>query len=91
MNQKNSNHLVRELKWLDAKEPDPSIIKIWELRGRNVKEELHTPSMKPPSPGPVHVQSTAQTLDNNTSAYNHQLTKVPQHQLPQFYPSPFPI
>ena len=31
--QKNSNKVVRELKWLDAKKHDPSIINIWELRG----------------------------------------------------------
>ena len=29
--QKNSNQVVRELKWLDAKESDPSIINIQEL------------------------------------------------------------
>ena len=39
--QKNSNQVVRELKWLDGKEPDPSILNIWELRGRNVNEKLH--------------------------------------------------
>ena len=44
--QKNSNQVVRELKWLDAKEPDPSIVNMQELRGRNVSEELHTPSIR---------------------------------------------
>ena len=46
------------------KEPDPSIINVWELRGRNVNEELHSPSIRPLSPGPVCVQNTVQTLDN---------------------------
>ena len=41
--EKNSNQVVRELKWLDVKEPDPSSSNIRELRGRNVNEELHTP------------------------------------------------
>ena len=43
--QKNSNQVVRELKQLDAKEPDPSKINVWKLRGRNVNDELHTPSI----------------------------------------------
>ena len=63
MDQKNSNQVVRELKWLDEKEPDPSIINVHELRGRNVNEELHAPFIKPLPPGPVHVQSTVQTAD----------------------------
>ena len=46
------------------KEPDPSIIFMQELRGRNVNEELHTPSIKQLPPGPIHVQGTVQTLDN---------------------------
>ena len=62
--QKNSNKLVRELKWLDGKEPDPSIINIQELRSRNINEELHAASIRPLPPGPVHVQNTVQTLDN---------------------------
>ena len=41
--QKNTNQVVRELKWLDAKEPDPSLLNLRQLRGRNVNEELHTP------------------------------------------------
>ena len=46
--QKNSNQVVRELKWLDVKEPDPSIINVWEWRGKNINEELHTPSIRLP-------------------------------------------
>ena len=34
-----------------------------ELRGRNVTEELHAPSIRPLLPGPEHVQSTVQILD----------------------------
>ena len=59
----NSHQVVRELKWLNAKEPVPSIINIQELRGRNVNEELHTPSIGTTMLGPIHVQSTVQTLD----------------------------
>ena len=67
--QKNSNQVVK-LKWLDAKEPDPSLINVQELRGRNVKEELHTSSISPLPPGPIGVQST---LDKKTLAYHPDL------------------
>ena len=40
--QKNSKQVVRELKQLGMKEPDPSSLNVRELRGRNVNEELHT-------------------------------------------------
>ena len=46
--QKNMNQVVRELKWLDVKEPDPYLLNVRELRGRNVSEELHTPSIQQP-------------------------------------------
>ena len=49
--QKNTNQVVRELKWLDAKEPDPSSLNVRELKGRNVNEELHTPSVRQQPPG----------------------------------------
>ena len=73
--QKNSNQVVRELKWLDVKEPDLSIINIQELRGRNVNEELHASSIRPLPPGPVYVQGTVQTFNKKTSAYHHQSVK----------------
>ena len=60
--QNKSNQAVRELKQLDAKEPDPSIINIWQLRGRNVNDELHTHSIRQPPPGPICVLRTEQTL-----------------------------
>ena len=64
MAEKNSNQAVRELNQLDAKELDPSIINMWELRGGNVNEELHTPYIGPLLPsGLVHVQTTVHTLD----------------------------
>ena len=53
--QKNSNKVVRELKWLDAKEPDPTSLNVRKLTGRNVKQELHTPSIRQPPPGPICV------------------------------------
>ena len=55
--QKDSNQLARELKQLGVKEPDPSNLNKWELRGRNVYEELKTPSMRSPSPGLINVHS----------------------------------
>ena len=51
-NQKNSNQVVTEMKWLDSKEPDPSSLNVRELRGRNVSEELHTPSIRQLLPRP---------------------------------------
>ena len=64
--QKNSNQVMRELTWLDAKESDPSSLNVWELRGRNINEELHTPSLGQPPLGPICVQSTVQTLDKKS-------------------------
>ena len=61
--QKYSNQVVRELKWLNAKEPDPSIINVPELRGRNVNEEICIPSIRQPPPGPICIQGTTQTFD----------------------------
>ena len=75
--QKNSNQVVREFKWLDAKEPVHSIINVWALRGRNVNEELHTPSIRQLCPGPIHVQSRVQTLDMKNLTYHPQLAKYP--------------
>ena len=63
--QKNSNQVVRELKWLDVKEPDPYLLNVRELRGRNVNTELHTPSIRQSAPGPIHAQSTVQNLEKN--------------------------
>ena len=57
---KNSNQVVRELKWLDVKEHYPSSLNISELRGRNVNEELHTPSIWQPPQGPIY---TVQNLE----------------------------
>ena len=42
--EKNSKQVVTELKQLDAKGPDPSLLMVRELRGRNVNKESHTPS-----------------------------------------------
>ena len=60
--QKNQNQVVRELKWLDVKEPDPSIINVQELRSRNFNEELYTPSIRQPPCGPIHAPGTIKTL-----------------------------
>ena len=53
--QKNSNKLARELKQIDAEEPDPSTLNVRELKGRNVNEELHTSSIRQPPPGVICV------------------------------------
>ena len=75
--QKNSNQVVRELEWLDVKEPDPSIIKIWELRGRNINKELHTPAIRHPPQAQLCVQSTVQILDKKHLSLPPQSAKVP--------------
>ena len=63
--QKNTNQVVRELKQLDAKEPNPSSLNIRELRGRCVNEELHILSIRQPPPGPIRVHSTVQNSVKN--------------------------
>ena len=63
--QKNANQVVRELKQLDAKEPDPSLLNVRELRGRNANEELHIPSIRQLPPGPICVHSTVQNIEKN--------------------------
>ena len=52
-----NNQVVRELKQLDAEEPDPSSLNVRELRGRSVNEELHTPSIRQPTLGLIHMHS----------------------------------
>ena len=63
--QKNSNQVVRELKQLDSRKPDPSLLNIREMTGRNINEELHIPSIRQPHPGPIHVLSTVHNLEKN--------------------------
>ena len=87
--QKTSNQVVRELKLLDVKEPDPSSLNVRELRGRNVNEELHTPSIRQLPPGPMHAQSIVQNWEKNISAYHPQSVEVPKHQLVKFPPFQF--
>ena len=58
-----NNQIVRELKWLDAKESDPSSLNVQELRGRNVNEELHMPSIRQPSPGSINIHITVQNVE----------------------------
>ena len=50
----------RELKRLDAKEPDPSSLNIREQRGRSINEELHMSSIRQPPPGPICVHGVIQ-------------------------------
>ena len=60
--QKNSNQVVRELIWLDVKEPGPSSLNVRELRGRNVNEELNT-LHKTATQGRICVHSAVQNLE----------------------------
>ena len=63
--QKNLNQVVRELKELDVKEPDPSSLNVKELRGSNVNEEFHIPSIRQPLAGTICVQSTVKKFRKN--------------------------
>ena len=57
---KQTNQVNRECKRLEAKETDPSLLYVRELRGRSVNEESHIPPIRQPSPVPTHVHSTIQ-------------------------------
>ena len=52
---KQNNQVARGLKQFGVKEPDPSSLNVRELRHSSVNEELHMPSIRHPSPGPIHV------------------------------------
>ena len=54
-----NNQVVREPKWLDAKEPDLSSLNVRELSGKSVSE-LHMPSIRQPPQGPIHVHGAIQ-------------------------------
>ena len=60
-----NNQVARELKWLDAKEPNPSSLNVRKLRRRSVNEEFHMPSIRQPPQGPKHVHSTVQNSNVN--------------------------
>ena len=45
---KQSNKLTKELKQLEAKETDPSLLHIRGLRDQNVNEESNVPPIKEP-------------------------------------------
>ena len=57
---KQTNQVNRELKRPEAKETDLSLLHVRELRGKKVNEELHTPPIRQPSPGPTHLHSITQ-------------------------------
>ena len=67
-----NNQVVRELKLLDTKEPDPSLLNAGELRGRSVSEKLHAPSIRQSPPGPICVHSTVKNLEKEVFAFHHQ-------------------
>ena len=60
-----NNQVARELGPLDVKEPEPSSLSVRELRDRNINEELHTPSIRQPSPGQIHVHGAVQNSKIN--------------------------
>ena len=41
------------------------VTNVRELKGRNVSEELHNPSIRQPPPGPICVHSTVNNLEKN--------------------------
>ena len=51
-----------ELKWLEEKETNPSLLYVRELKGKNVNEDSHTLPIRQPSPGPTHVHGATQML-----------------------------
>ena len=57
---KQTNQVNRELKWLEEKETNCSLLYARELRGRNVNEESHRSPIRQPSPGPTHVHGATQ-------------------------------
>ena len=69
--QKNANQVIRELKWFDVKDPDPSSLNVSELRDRNVSEELHTTFIRQPTQGLIHVHSTIQNLEKKIIFTSH--------------------
>ena len=68
--QKNSNQVVRELKWLDVKETYPSIINVLELTDRNANEELHTSSM-------ISIINVLELTDRNANEQLHTSSITP--------------
>ena len=76
-----NNQVATELKWLDAKELDPSSLNIRELRGRCVNEELHTPSIRQPPPGPICVHGAIQNLKVNGMCLPPPINQSTQHWL----------
>ena len=62
---KQNNQVGRELKWLDMKELDPSSLKVRELRGRSINEELQTPSIRQPPQVMICVYGAVQNSNIN--------------------------
>ena len=66
---KQPNQLPRELKKLEAKEIDPSLLHVRELRGRNVKEEPNPPPFSKLLTGPnreLSIRNDPTMASNNT-------------------------
>ena len=69
----------RELKQMDAKETDPSLLYVRELRGRSVNEESHMPPIRLPPQLMCMVQSKTQKLQ--IIAFHYLYVRASQHQL----------
>ena len=62
-----TNQLNRELKRLEAKETDASLLHVRELRGRKVNEKSQMPPIRQPSPGLTCVHGATQNLKTTTN------------------------
>ena len=82
---KQPNQLPRELKKLEAKEIDPSLLHVRELRGRNVNGEPNLPHNKQPPTGP---KSKRSIINDPTTASNKTPPFIPQGDLEARSPVP---
>ena len=62
------------MKQLKAKETNPFLLYVRELRGRNFNEESYTHTIRQPYPGPTHEHSATQNLKST----NHLPTPLGQ-------------
>ena len=59
---KQANWLRKEFKCLLAKETNPSLVYVKELRGRNINEKSCSPPIIQPTPGQTHMHSVTQNV-----------------------------
>ena len=80
-----TNQENRELKWLEAKETNPSLLYVRELRGMNVNEEVtHAPQLDSlPQAQPICMVQPQ--IQKTLITFHPPYIRVPQHQLALFY------